>query len=186
MAKIRSFIAVDVEDRELRQQFTEFQKKLLEAGADMKLVAPENMHLTLRFLGEVEEEKIQRVIDAMSLLRIQPFDIRFAGTGAFPSLNRINAVWAGVKDGGEELMKIVGELEPRLRTIGIPPDKKGFSPHLTIARVKTGRSKDKIAELIRKLSDKDFGSFKVESIRLKKSVLAPSGPTYYTIFEVKT
>jgi 2'-5' RNA ligase len=162
MTKIRSFIAVDVEDRGLRQQFAEFQKKLLETGADLKLVAPENMHLTLRFLGEVEEDGIQRVIDAMSPLRFLPFDVRFAGAGAFPSLSRINAVWVGIRSGGEELMKIVGELEPRLRAIGIPPDKKGFSPHLTIARVKTGRNKDKVAEFIRKLSEKDFGSFRVE------------------------
>ncbi|MBS7623293.1 RNA 2',3'-cyclic phosphodiesterase [Candidatus Bathyarchaeota archaeon] len=186
MAKIRSFVAVDVEDHGLRQRFAEFQKGLLEAGADLKLVAPENMHLTLRFLGEIEEGEIHRVIDVMSTLSIQPFAIRFIGAGAFPSLNRINAVWVGIRDGSEELTEIVDELEPRLRTIGIPPDRKGFSPHLTIARVKTGRNKDRIAELIRRLSDRDFGSLRVESIRLKKSVLTPSGPRYYTIFEVKT
>jgi len=185
LGKIRSFIAVDVDDERLKQQFAEFQKRLLDAGADVKLVAPENIHLTLRFLGEIEENIVQEVTDAMNHVGLQPFDIQFKGVGAFPSLSRINVVWAGIRKGDKELVEFTKRLEPELRAIGIPPDKKGFSPHLTVARVRTGRNKDQVAELIRELSEKDFGSMRAESIRLKKSVLTPSGPIYSTIFEVK-
>ena len=185
MGKIRSFIAVDVDDERLKQQFAEFQKMLLDAGADVKLVAPENMHLTLRFLGEIDEGIVQEVTDAMNLVGFQSFDIRFKGAGAFPSLSRINVVWVGIAAGDEELAKIAERLEPKLRAIGIPSDKKGFSPHLTVARVRTGRNKDRIAELLSELREKDFGSMRAESIMLKKSVLTPNGPIYSTIFEVK-
>ena len=185
MGKIRTFIAVDVADERLKQQFAEFQKRLLDAGADAKLVTPENMHLTLRFLGEIDEDILHEVTDAMNLVDFQSFNIRFKGVGAFPSLNRINVVWVGIREGDEELAKIAERLEPKLRAIGIPSDKKGFSPHLTVARVRTGRNKDRIAELISELNEKDFGSMRAESITLKKSVLTPSGPIYSTIFEVK-
>lgn len=185
MGKIRSFIAVDVDDDGLKHQFAEFQRRLLDAGADVKLVAPANVHLTLRFLGEIEESIIQEVTDAMNSVGFQPFDIQFKGVGAFPSLSRINVVWVGIRKGHEELAEIAGRLEPKLRAIGIPSDKKGFSPHLTIARVRTGRNRDRVAELISELSEKDFGSMRAGSVRLKKSVLTPNGPIYFTIFEVK-
>ena len=185
MEKVRAFIAVDLEDEALRIQLVEFMQNLLNEGADAKLVAPQNLHLTLRFLGEIEESAVDRVIDEMRTLSFQPFEVQFKGAGAFPNPTRMNVVWVAVSRGRDDLKRIAEELEPKLRRIGIPPDKKGFSPHLTVARIRSGRNKDKIIRLLNESSEKDFGSMRAESVRLKRSILTPNGPVYSTIFEVK-
>jgi len=185
LEKVRAFIAVDIEEEKLKQGFVKLQEELLEEGADIKIVSPENIHITLRFLGELEENVVQRVVDGLKLLRFQPFDVQFKGVGAFPSLTHMNVIWVGIKKGGDELRNLAEALEPQLRKIGIPPDKKGFSPHVTVARVRTGRNKQQIAKRLAELVEQEFGWMKAESVRLQRSTLTPKGPIYSTIFEVK-
>jgi len=185
LEKVRAFIAVDLEDEALRQGISDFQQSLIREGADAKLVAPQNLHLTLRFLGEIEEDAVQRVIDEMRGLSFQPLEIQFKGVGAFPSATRINVVWVAVSRGQDDLREIAEALEPKLRKIGIPSDKKGFSPHLTVARIRSGRNREKITRLLSQLRERDFGAMRSESVRLKRSILTPDGPAYSTIFEVR-
>ena len=185
MEKIRAFIAVDVEGEKLKHELVEFQQRLLSEGADAKLVVPENLHLTLRFLGEIEEDVIQRIAEGMKALSLEPFEIQFKGVGAFPSITRMNVVWVAIEKGGRELKEIAETLEPCIIDNGIPPDRKGFSPHLTVARIRSGRNKQQVSDLLGELGERDFGSMETESIRLKKSVLTPDGPIYSTLFEVK-
>ncbi|MCJ7613933.1 RNA 2',3'-cyclic phosphodiesterase, partial [Candidatus Bathyarchaeota archaeon] len=113
-----------------------------------------------------------------------PFTIEIRGLGAFPKSNYSRVVWAGIKKGANELADVFEQLEPRLRGLGFKPDNKGFSPHLTIARVRTGRNKARLAELIRELEDYEFGTVKAECLMLKKSDLTPSGPIYTNLREV--
>ncbi len=186
MGKIRTFIAVDIDEEKLKKEIVGFQRRLLDEGADLKLVSPENIHLTLRFLGEVDEEEVvPKVVESMKQLNFQQFEIQFKGVGAFPSLTHMNVIWIAIRKGAEELEAIAEALEPRLSEIGIPKDSKGFSAHLTIARVRTSRNKHQIARLLSELGEKDFGSMRTESVTLKKSVLTPKGPIYSTILEVK-
>jgi 2'-5' RNA ligase len=185
MDRIRAFIAIDIEDEKVKINLEEFQKRIVESGVDVKLVEPDNIHLTLRFLGDIEQNNIQKIVDSLRNVNLSPFDIQFRGVGAFPSLSHMNVIWVGIGAGREELVRISESLEAGLQRIGIPKDKKGFSPHITIARLKSGRNKQSLARLLGEQSDAEFGMMRVDSIRLKRSVLTPQGPIYSTLFEMK-
>lgn len=178
---IRSFIAVDIDQASVISKILEAQRGLLNLGGDVKLVEPENIHATVRFLGEVPSATIELVKEQMNQIRFSPFEAEFVGLGAFPNLRRINVVWVGMRKGAEEVSRIFEELEPRLRQIGFAADRKGFSPHVTIARVKTGRKKEELARFVEEMRDTPFGAVHVEELRLKKSILTPKGPVYSTI-----
>ena len=183
--KVRSFIAVDVTDSVILQRIVDCQTELARTGADLKVVEPENIHATLRFLGDVQVPLLDQVKSELGQVAFQPFAVELRGVGAFPNPRRPNVVWVGMTKGGEDLQGIFSRLEPRLRGLGLPADRKGFSPHITISRVKSGRNKEALYSGIVNMSDREFGSMTVESIRLKKSILTPKGPIYSTIYEQK-
>jgi 2'-5' RNA ligase len=178
MEMIRSFIAFDIEDATVLRNFSRVQGMLVGTGADLKLVKPENIHITLRFLGDIAPETVDQIHGKMEQIQFVPFEVKIKGTGVFPNLRRVSVVWAGIRQGANELRAIFDQLEPRLQTLGFKPDYKGFSPHLTIARVKTGRNKAALAEQLKDLENCEFGSIKAECLKLKKSVLTPLGPIY--------
>ncbi|HXX72883.1 MAG TPA: RNA 2',3'-cyclic phosphodiesterase, partial [Candidatus Acidoferrales bacterium] len=93
---IRSFVAVDLDDPEIKNRITKAQQDLEQTGASLKIVQPELMHLTLRFLGEIPQPTVQRVIEAMGELRFSPFEVVFSGVGVFPNIRRISVVWIGI------------------------------------------------------------------------------------------
>jgi len=183
--KVRSFIAVDVADGVILKRITDCQAELTRTGADLKPVESENIHATLRFLGEVQVPLLDQVKSELAQVAFQSFLVELRGVGAFPSPRRPNVVWIGITKGGEELQGIFSRLEPRLRGLGFAADRKGFSPHITIGRVKSGRNREALYSGIMGMSDVEFGSMTVESIRLKKSTLTPKGPIYTTIYEQK-
>lgn len=182
---VRSFISVDIEETSLLSKILQLQKYLQGTGADLKLVEPENIHVTLRFLGEISPELLQDIENAMKEVPIQSFQMELKGLGCFPSPSRINVIWIGIEKGAQKLGAFFNQLEPQFRKLGVKPDNKGFSPHLTIARVKTGRNKERLRQFLDEMRDYEVGNMTVNSIRLKRSVLKPSGPEYSTIFEVK-
>ena len=182
--RIRSFIAVDLDNVTIKENIVKAQNDLKQTGGDLKLVEPEIMHLTLRFLGEIPEAIVQKVNEILDGVRFQSFEASFSGLGSFPSLKRINVVWVGITQGQEQLGAIFQQIEPKLRLIGMAPDNKGFSPHLTIARARSGRNIAALAEVISKMRDVEFGKMPVTSVRLKKSTLTPKGPIYTTLHEV--
>lgn len=182
--RIRSFIAVDMDETSLVSKLAEAQRALGALGADLKLVEPKNIHATVRFLGEVPAPTIELVKEQMNTVKFAAFDAEFVGLGAFPNLRRINVVWVGMRKGHDDLTRIFEQLEPALRRIGFAPDSKGFSPHVTIARVKTGREREELAKLVDEMRDTPFGVIHVKELRLKRSVLTPKGPIYSTIHAV--
>ncbi|MEM2939504.1 MAG: RNA 2',3'-cyclic phosphodiesterase [Candidatus Bathyarchaeia archaeon] len=184
MELVRSFIAFDIDDSNVIKNLERIQSVLLETGADLKLVKPENIHITVRFLGEIPSFMIDRVYGEMNKVNFSPFDIEIKGLGVFPNMRHINVVWAGIRKGANELRNIYYQLEPNLQALGLKPDDKGFSPHLTIARVRTGRKRDELAKMIRDFENYDFGIVKARCLRLKKSVLTPQGPIYSNLREV--
>jgi 2'-5' RNA ligase len=92
-------------------------------------------------------------------------------------------VWAGITEGADQLRSIFNQLEPRLRSLGFAPDPKGFSPHLTIARVKSGRNKAELAQCLTENANYEFGVVHAACLRLKRSDLTPKGPIYSTLKE---
>ncbi|MCK4444757.1 MAG: RNA 2',3'-cyclic phosphodiesterase, partial [Thermoplasmata archaeon] len=144
------------------------------------------VHLTLKFLGDTSDDLVPEITRVMesSIEGMEPFEILFKGTGAFPNLNRMKVVWIGVKNIGS-MRSIADHLNAELIRYGFKREKRKFSPHLTVGRVKGGRNKHKLAEVIANWEDEDFGSMEVNRIHLKKSVLSPQGPTYSTVHEAK-
>jgi 2'-5' RNA ligase len=181
---IRSFIAFDIDDKEIMNKLSEVQEKLVKTGANLKLVKPENIHITMRFLGNIQPAMVDKIHNEMKQIVFTPFEAQIQGIGAFPTLKYARVVWAGIKKGAEKLEDIFNQLEPRLQKLGFAPDKKGFSPHITIARVRTGRNKAELVHCINELTNYEFGVLHVNCLKLKKSVLTPKGPIYSTLKEV--
>lgn len=181
---IRSFIAFDINSQSVLQRFTDVQGLLIKTGADLKLVAPENIHITLRFLGDISPNMVDSIHENMKNVSFSAFDCEVRGLGVFPDLRYPRVVWAGIRKGADELRSVFDQLEPNLRQLGFRPDSKGFSAHLTLARVRTGRNKGELARFIQDSADFDFGVVRADCLRLKKSVLTPKGPIYSTLREV--
>ena len=180
---IRSFIAFDIESVSVLENITRMQKVLAETGADLKFVEPQNIHITLRFLGNITPKMVDEIHERMQKIQFIPFDVKLQGVGAFPNLRYPRVVWAGIREGANQLRGIFDQLEPQLRGLGFAPDSKGFSPHLTIARVKSGRNKAELAKCLQENVNLEFGIVKANCLRLKRSDLTPKGPIYSTLRE---
>jgi len=181
LENIRAFIAVEIEDNNLIQKILSIQKDFSQTGAQLKLVEPENIHFTLRFLGNISSATVDKIYEAMKTIEFSPFELELYGVGCFPSLSRINNVWIGTRKGKEEITRIYEDLEAQIRRLKFPPEGKGYTPHATIARVKSAYNKDKLARIISKFSSLEIGSMTLNSIRLKESKLTPKGPVYSTL-----
>ncbi|MBS7643460.1 RNA 2',3'-cyclic phosphodiesterase [Candidatus Bathyarchaeota archaeon] len=185
LEKIRCFIAFDIDDETILTRLGETQEQLVRTGADLKLVETQNIHVTLRFLGEIAPQLVNSIQEEMKMVKFSSFDIELRGLGVFPNLRHPNVVWVGIKKGAEELKGIFAQLEPRLRALGLRPDVRGFSPHITIARVKSGRNKTELIAQIAQMENLELGVMKADALRLKKSILTPRGPIYSTLYEVR-
>ncbi len=182
--QIRSFISIDLEDEKILFQVESVMSSLSALGGDLKPVERENIHLTLKFLGNVSAIKLEEVKSALAQVTFPPFSLEIKGAGAFPSLKRMNVIWVGIGEGWSQIELIFEQTEKLLHQLGFSRETRPFSPHITVARVKSGRKRDEIAAFLGHLTDESFGTFNVESVRLKQSVLSPSGPKYSTLFEV--
>lgn len=179
----RSFIAFDIGNNVVLDRMEIVQKLLLRTGADIRLVKTQNIHITIRFLGNITQRILEKVTETMQKTTFSPFNIQVKGLGTFPNLRNSRIIWAGITEGADQLKNIFLQLEPRLRALGFSPDLKGFNPHLTIARVRSGRNKLQLADFIRKNVNHEFGTTKATCLLLKKSVLTPRGPIYSKLSE---
>ncbi len=180
---IRSFIAFDLDNDAVLRKITDVQNLLIKTGANLKLVKPENVHITMRFLGNITPPMVDKIFEEMKKVQFIPFDVKIQGIGVFPHLRYPRVVWVGITEGADQMRSIFSQLEPRLRELGFAPDSKGFSPHLTIARVKSGRNKAELVKCISENANSEFGVIRAECLRLKRSNLTPKGPVYSTLKE---
>ena len=180
---IRSFIAFDINKKSVLNHFSEVQDILAKTGADLKVIVPRNIHITIRFLGNISADMVDMIYKIMETAFVSPFDVEIHGLGAFPNLGCIRVIWAGIQRGAEELRQVFEQLEPRLRSLGFRSDPKGFNPHLTLARVRTKRNKANLIEYLGILADYEFGVVRADCLKLKKGVLTPRGPIYTTLKE---
>lgn len=181
--KFRAFISTDIG---AKPEFVDLETVLDQTSADLKLVKSENIHITLKFLGDTDDDLVEGITTSMqnAVDGIQPFTLKFLGMGAFPNPNYIKVIWVGMEN--TENFKIIAKrLDNELKALGFRPDKRGFSPHLTVARVKSRRGKDDLQKLLTQYETHEFGEVHVECIRLKKSKLTPKGPIYSTVKEIK-
>ena len=181
--QVRSFVSIDLDDEQILSRVESIISSLKSIGGDLKPVERENIHLTLKFLGNVSSARLGEVKEALSAVRFQPFQLEIKGAGAFPSLNRMNVIWVGIGEGWTLVQQIFEQTEILLQGQGFSRETRPFSPHITIARVRSSRKKDETAAFLGHLSEESFGTFNAQHVRLKQSVLSPSGPVYSTLFE---
>ena len=152
----------------------------------MKPVEGENVHLTLKFLGNVSAPRLAEVKSSLKQLTFPSFTAEIKGAGAFPNLKHMNVIWVGVNEGWTQVEQIYEQVEKLLSGVGFRRENRPFSPHITIARVRSGRKRDEISNFLQHLSDESFGTITVDKVRLKQSILSSSGPRYSTLLEISS
>ncbi len=175
---LRTFIAVELPERFL-PEIEKIESMLDTPG--IKLVEPKQVHITLKFLGDIHEDKVEPVASALSQVSCKPFEAKIRGVGVFPKPAYIKVIWLGAEGNFEALHT---EVERVLSPFKFEKDHQ-FSPHATLARVKMLKDKGALLEKMQKLENIDLGAMNVASIALKKSTLTPKGPIYETLREIK-
>jgi 2'-5' RNA ligase len=181
--EIRCFIALNLPS-EIRGRLAELEARLKEARADVSWVKPENVHLTLKFLGGVEEARVPLVQRAIQegLRGEGPLVLTLAGLGVFPNPRSPRVVWVGVEGDTERMEKLQKRLEQALEEVGFPREARSFSPHITLGRMRSRQGAASLMELVGHLGASMVGSMRAESIELMRSQLHPAGAVY-TILE---
>ncbi|HIP62631.1 MAG TPA: RNA 2',3'-cyclic phosphodiesterase [Archaeoglobus profundus] len=174
---MRLFIAVDLSD-ELREKINEVCE-LVGKFKGVKPVEKENLHITLMFLGEVPDRRVEVIKEMLKTVKMEPFKLHLKGIGFFPSASQARVIWVGVEEGKDEISKLADLIESSMKKIGFKRD-KDFVAHATIARVKsiTAEDRRKLMKALEPWLEEDFGWMDVKEFKLKKSTLTPSGPIY--------
>ncbi len=180
---MRLFVGCELEEA-LRARLAEVGQRAGVAGADgLKWVAQEAIHITLKFLGEVEDELVGEVTSALAgpLGEVPAFAVSFQGLGSFPPRGAPRVLWAGISQGGAELISLSRIVESAMEPVGFDREKRSFSPHVTLARVKRGARPRGIGELMREGKAATFGGQEVRHVSLIRSTLRPDGAVYTPI-----
>jgi 2'-5' RNA ligase len=179
---MRTFIAIEVNNLPKVIQILEDIRR---TGADVKLVEPYNLHITLVFIGEVEDNKVKLIKEALKELNFSSFKIKLNGVGAFPSINRPKVIWIGISEGFQQLKEMRSHLVKSLKARGIKPeDDKEFIAHLTLGRVKGPSNLVNLIKFVNENMNIEVGEVIVDKVKLFKSTLTPKGPIYEVLDEV--
>jgi len=177
---IRTFIAFEIE-AEARRRAQSLIERLARIGAKVKWVAPDAMHVTLKFLGDVESLQIPEVCNAVAKAaqHFDPIVAHCVGVGAFPNLARPRTVWLGLGDEDERLAALQTAIDDNLRPLGFRKERRKYHPHLTLGRVRAGgAATEQLAERLAELVDFDAGETMVDTVTVYSSELRPEGPLY--------
>ncbi|MFA5118895.1 MAG: RNA 2',3'-cyclic phosphodiesterase [Candidatus Omnitrophota bacterium] len=179
---MRAFIAIEI-TAEIKGFLAGLQKELRKSNADISWVKPNNIHITMRFLGEIQpaQQNILAEILDTALRRHSPFKLRVSSLGAFPNTKSPRVIWTGIDLGTEQLQKISGELEAAIHTAGFPGEERPFTAHLTLGRTKSSLNRSLLAKIIGDLNqrfEEEKPEMTVSKVTLFKSTLTPGGPVY--------
>lgn len=179
MAKIRTFIAVEIPE-DIRDKIAEFQNELKSSGGKVTWVKPENMHLTLKFLGDTDEAIVDDIEERIKSAAqdYEPFSVHVKGVGAFPNFKKARVLWIAVDEGMQTLQDLAGDVDKQISELGFEREKRKYTAHLTIGRVKDSRSIELVRDKMVENQNFSAGEFKVDSIYLIKSQLTQHGPIY--------
>ena len=180
---MRAFIAVNISEQ-VRENFRRIENRLITSDADVKWVRPGNAHLTLKFLGEIEDNKTETIKSILEEISGQSktFEVGFSGLGFFPNEHRPRIIWIGINKGVNELRLLAEKIDDRMSSLGVEKEERGFSPHLTLGRFRSLKNLQELMKIIEKMRNFDAGCFMANGIHLIQSVLQPSGPVYTKLY----
>ena len=177
---MRLFIAIDLPE-DVRGALAELQRNLKSVGDSVRWVAPESVHLTLKFIGEAPEARVEEIDAALAALSWKPFTVFVRGLGFFPGSRSPRVLWAGLD--ASTMNELAQQIDTRMERLGFEKEKRAFRPHLTLARARGSRIDASLVEAVSSYEDYDFGSFTVDRFHLFQSILKPSGAVYIKLKE---
>ncbi len=183
MTAIRSFIALEITGAAVLDHIEKIQEELGRNRARLKLVEPQNLHFTLHFLGNVESARIPDIKEIFQELKFPAFDLELSGLRCFRP-TRLRVVWVGVSKGADECIKLQQLLGQQLRGRRFSLEGRKYSPHLTVARARKGANRAQllpVLDILEQYANYEFGTTRIDEVKLKKSILTPRGPIYEDI-----
>jgi len=185
---MRTFISIELSD-EIKDILDRIQSHLKYAGADVKWIEKDNIHLTLKFLGEIDDNKCEKVKSALDEIAksTKPFEISLKNIGAFPKIEFPRVIWVGLDKGAKESTELASKVDEVLSKLGFDKEVRAFAAHLTIGRVRSPKNKEELQERVNSFS-KQFTADSLQyinSIYLLQSTLTPKGSIYTKLHEAK-
>ena len=180
----RCFIAIEIPET-IRKSVGDIIEILKKSGSDIKWVTPENIHITIQFLGETEESLIAAIKESLEkiLAPHRPFCIKIADTGCFPDGRRPRIIWVGMEE-SQNLIHLYKDIANEMTRFGYQKEERAFTPHITIGRVKSQRNMGELLKRLDEFKGRSIAGFEVQKITLMKSELKPSGAKYYSLAEI--
>ena len=177
---MRLFVAIELTN-EIRSAVAELLGELRKAAPQAKWVRPENLHVTLKFLGRTEADKLQAIQNALGFLRSpEPTTLDFHDLGFFPSEKRPRVFWMGMKT-SSNLPPLAEAIDQAMHKFGFPLETRPFAPHLTLARFEPSGLPVKLGPAVAQNSARNFGSLDAREFHLIESKLKPTGAEYTTL-----
>jgi 2'-5' RNA ligase len=175
---MRSFIAVKISSDQ-REKISKLIGELKKSETDVKWVKPENLHVTLKFLGDVDEKALPEIFDSLekSLTNDTSFQFNLKAIGTFPNIRRPRVIWVGIDNGADSLKALAKKIDETMLGFGFAREKRGFSPHLTIGRVKSTRLIERLTNMFKDV-DFETDDFVIDEVVFFQSILKREGPTY--------
>jgi len=180
---MRLFIALPL-TRQVEDELGRLKILLEQKGGQVKWVAPKNIHLTVRFLGDTDERLVPQIIEKMDAVsaRFQPVDTVIDGLGGFPTISRPRVIWVGIGREVETLSELAAQMERGMQQLGFEREKKGFKSHLTLGRVRRPQGLDQLVDFLKEYRLEPI-PIQFDRLCLFKSTLTPSGPIYERLHE---
>ena len=183
---MRAFIAIELSE-EIKETLAQIQSHLKYSGADVKWITPGNIHLTLKFLGEIDEKKCEGIKAALDEIAksTKPFEISLKDIGAFPKIDYPRVIWVGLDKGAKESTDLAKKIDEALAKLGFQEETRPFAAHLTIGRVRSAKNKEALKGKVLGYGERVTGNEKISSVILFHSKLTPAGSIYTKLHEAK-
>lgn len=174
---MRLFVALDLPNP-VRHAITELIAKLQPKSRGARWIRPENLHITLKFIGHVGNEKLSPIQTALSSIQTaQPIELHFRGMGFFPNEHRPRAFWCGIAS-SPNLAELAADIDRSLAPLGVEPETRPFTPHLTLARFKSDEGIREVVQAATDMKSTDFGAATETNFHLYESLLKSTGAQY--------
>ena len=182
---IRAFICIELPD-DIKEKLGRLQADLKALGQSVRWTRTDGIHLTLKFLGDIEQEVVPNIVEQISeaAQQISPFEIQVKDVGAFPNFKKPRVFWIGIDEQSGALAHIQTAIESNLASLGFEKEQRRFSPHLTIGRVKTSEGLNSISSALEQMKLKVM-SFSAKQVVVMQSQLQPTGAVYTPLHVIK-